>query len=389
MVGPPPYNRRVIAVWLNRISVVLAWLGVFIAGLLTWSHSKGTSLFCGASGGCDLVAAHPSSHFLNVPVAAFGLVAYLSLAFLAFWRAKIGIQNAQKFVLIGFGISAIGTLISAYLIYLSLNVIHAQCIWCIASAITMLLTFLVHVGMTQTDLSKAPEKTPETKLTIILALVSLGAVGLFAPTKKPVLASNLNLALNASPDSLGVDENHWRGPKDAPITIIEFADPFCPGCKFAYPTMEKIFSRANGKIRWGYQHYALFEKEGHEFSLMATSIAEMAAKEGKFWTYLDAVLRAPTEEVANATTLVNLAVTMGMDQDAIVKTLALDKNPFSAEVERQRKAADKLGISGTPTFIIFTKGESYQAGNYDGLVKCLKSPPYSSILGSGVMDDIK
>lgn len=324
-----------------------------------------------------------------MPVAAFGLGAYLILAFLAFWRAQVGIQNSQRFVLIGFGVSAVGTLISAYLIYLSLNVIRATCLWCMASAVTMLLSFLAHVGMTQTNLSNAPEKTREIKLTIILALVSLGAVGLFAPTKKPVLASNLNLAQNASPDSLGIDESHWQGPKDAPITIVEFADPFCPGCRYAYPTVEKIFSRANGKIRWGYQHYALFEKEGHEFSLMATSISEMAAQEGKFWPYLDAVLKAPAEEVANANTLVNLAATMGMDKDKIVATLEKDKNEFSAEVERQRKAADKLGIAGTPTFVIFTKGESYQAGNYDGLIKCLKSPPYSTILGAGVMDDIK
>lgn len=67
---------------------------------------------------------------LGVPVALLGLIAYGGLIISAALWGQAGIY-------LGFLISLVGTLFSAYLTYLEIFVIGALCQWCLASAAIM------------------------------------------------------------------------------------------------------------------------------------------------------------------------------------------------------------------------------------------------------------
>jgi uncharacterized membrane protein len=65
---------------------------------------------------------------LGIPVALLGLISYGGLIVSAALWGEIGIY-------LGFLISLVGTLFSAYLTYLEVFVIGALCQWCVASAV--------------------------------------------------------------------------------------------------------------------------------------------------------------------------------------------------------------------------------------------------------------
>ena len=124
---------------MNRLAFVFSLLGVLVAGYLWWAHAANADIPCGASRGCDQVAASPYSRFLGVPVAAYGMGLYLLLVGLTFARtlASDPARDRRLLALIVL-LSAAGTLASLYLTYLELFVIRAICRWCVASQLLIL-----------------------------------------------------------------------------------------------------------------------------------------------------------------------------------------------------------------------------------------------------------
>jgi uncharacterized membrane protein len=111
--------------------LVLAVLGLLISAYLTWTHFAGLAPICTGGGeGCETVQSSRYAVLLGVPVALLGLIAYSGLIISAALWGQAGIY-------LGFLISLIGTLFSAYLTYLEIFVIGALCQWCLASAAIM------------------------------------------------------------------------------------------------------------------------------------------------------------------------------------------------------------------------------------------------------------
>ena len=116
---------------LRTVLLVLAALGALISAYLTWTHFARLTPVCTGNGeGCQTVQSSRYASILGIPVALLGLVAYGGLIFsAAVWN--------QAGIYLGFLISLVGTLFSAYLTYLEIFVIGALCQWCLASAAIM------------------------------------------------------------------------------------------------------------------------------------------------------------------------------------------------------------------------------------------------------------
>lgn len=115
----------------RTVLLVLAVLGLLISAYLTWTHFAGLAPICTGGGeGCETVQSSRYAVLLGVPVALLGLIAYGGLIISAALWGQAGIY-------LGFLISLVGTLFSAYLTYLEIFVIGALCQWCLASAAIM------------------------------------------------------------------------------------------------------------------------------------------------------------------------------------------------------------------------------------------------------------
>ena len=77
-----------------------------------------------------------------------------------------------------------------------------------------------------------------------------------------------------------------RGPKDAPIQIVEFSDFQCPFCFRVGPSLKQVFDTYGDRIHLIYREYPL---PNHPNARPASEAGLCANEQGKFWPYHDRV----------------------------------------------------------------------------------------------------
>lgn len=129
----------------NLIALIAAIIGALDSAYLTWVKLSHNETLCAPGlGDCFTVNTSTYSEIYGIPIALFGLGAYLLIiAILLLESRSTFLQENGSMAL--FGISLIGVLYSAYLTYLEANVIHAWCPYCVLSAIMILIVFIVSV----------------------------------------------------------------------------------------------------------------------------------------------------------------------------------------------------------------------------------------------------
>lgn len=120
-----------------RIAIlIVALIGVGVAGYLTYTHYDKIKVLCLASGGCETVQASSYSKLDGIPVAVLGLAGYVCILGSLLIRGELG-------RIIGFAIALVGFLFSMYLTYREGFTIHAWCQWCLSSAVLMTLLMIL------------------------------------------------------------------------------------------------------------------------------------------------------------------------------------------------------------------------------------------------------
>lgn len=370
------------AVTLNRITLVLAVIGLFVAGVLSVSHLMNFAPLC-LNNGCEKVATHPSSYWFHIPVAYFGFGAYLTLAALAVVRGVKGLAATKQLSMLGFVISAIGMLVSIFLTYYALTVIKATCIWCMASLGTMFLSFLFHAALAQ----KEPEDTPGSSLDIKLgaALVVIAVLGIAGEgnAMKHQGIPIIKTYMTAKVFRFVPEDAHIMGNKDAPITVVEFGDLLCPGCKAHFPDMSNLANQSNGKIRFVFRHYPMIMIREHRMSYQAAVLSEVASDEGKFWPYVTQVYQIPDGDVGDASPFTEILKNLQIDPDKSLARSTNIEDPAFKRVYKDMEDGKYLGVTGTPTFFILANGVPPEAAGFNELEAKLDAEPYKSILANG------
>jgi uncharacterized membrane protein len=125
---------------------VLAMVGMFIALYLTlYKMGMIGSLSC-SIGSCETVNTSRWARFLGLPVAAWGVFFYLDVLVIAI--LGISPHRAASSRVIAWLLAVwtgIGVIFSGWLTYLELFTIHAICVWCVTSAVIVLVIFALSV----------------------------------------------------------------------------------------------------------------------------------------------------------------------------------------------------------------------------------------------------
>ena len=128
---------------LSIYALVAAIIGALDAAYLTWVKLSHNEVLCTPGiGDCYTVNTSRYSELYGIPVAIFGLAAFLLIIAIILLELRLPII-AENSTLAIFGISLIGVIYSAYLSYLEEFVIHAWCPYCVLSAIMMVVIFIV------------------------------------------------------------------------------------------------------------------------------------------------------------------------------------------------------------------------------------------------------
>jgi uncharacterized membrane protein len=120
--------------------LVVALLGFADAGYLTVEHYQNAIPPCSITGGCETVLTSAYATVLGIPISLVGSIFYLVVlvGVVAFLESKQ--TKLLKWALL---LTVLAFVSSLWLIYLQVFVLHAICAYCMGSAITSIILFVI------------------------------------------------------------------------------------------------------------------------------------------------------------------------------------------------------------------------------------------------------
>lgn len=144
-----------------------------------------------------------------------------------------------------------------------------------------------------------------------------------------------------------------RGRLDAPVLMIELSDYSCPMCAAYYhrvmPRLQSLID--DGTLRIEFHDMAVFDQRYHSAIGALGGIA--AAKQGRFWQYLNAAeeLAASDHPTWTPQLATQVAEKAGVP-DLEAFAAGLNDSTALAQITADKEKFQSWGVSGTPAFFI-------------------------------------
>jgi len=135
------------------------------------------------------------------------------------------------------------------------------------------------------------------------------------------------------------------GPKDAPVTVVEFSDFQCPFCGRLFPTLTAVKAKYGDKLRIVFRQFPLSK---HPLAAKAAEASLCADAQGMFWKMHDAMFK--NQRALAVAELKASAAALGMDSAKF--DTCLDSGQTAATVQGDLEAGGAVGIDGTPALFI-------------------------------------
>ena len=140
-------------------------------------------------------------------------------------------------------------------------------------------------------------------------------------------------------------DNPSKGPKTAPVTIVEFSDYQCPYCSRVEPTLKQLQDKYGDKLRIVFRDYPL---PMHAQAPKAAEAAACANDQGKFWEMHDKMFS--NQQKLQVADLKTTAGEIGLDTKTFEE--CLDSGKKEAEWRKDQADGTKNGVNSTPAFFI-------------------------------------
>ena len=125
-------------------SIAFAILGTLVSIYMTIFKLTSNDAMCLGSGDCSTVNASRYSEIYGIPVAVIGIVGFGAILLVHFLENHNTFFQKQGTLMV-FGMGLFGFIFSLYLTYLELYVIHAICPFCVTSAVSITLVFIIGI----------------------------------------------------------------------------------------------------------------------------------------------------------------------------------------------------------------------------------------------------
>jgi protein-disulfide isomerase len=183
------------------------------------------------------------------------------------------------------------------------------------------------------------------------------------------LTETINQRAAAAPALLAVDPRDPAfGPADARVTVVEFFDFRCPGCKATAPEVLRLME-AHPDVRFVFKDWPILDRGTDDVSHYAARAAQAAHRQGKYLPVFRALMAEPAltkaavDRILAANGVAVPAAREAMASPAIASHLA----------DIQTSAAT-LGLQGTPTFFINGRASpSIQPSDIDRAIRAAKA----------------
>ncbi len=172
------------------------------------------------------------------------------------------------------------------------------------------------------------------------------AIAVLQTREREAQTANDAALAQANTDALFNDGYSFVGGNpDGDITLVEFMDYRCGFCKRAFPEVAKLVSN-DPNIRYVIKEFPILGEQSVLASRYAIATQQVAGDD--VYEEVHNALMAFRGDITPAS-LERLGDTFGLDNAAI--TAAMESAEVEAVITKNRELAQKLQISGTPTFI--------------------------------------
>ncbi|MGD8967349.1 MAG: peptidylprolyl isomerase [Anaerolineae bacterium] len=149
------------------------------------------------------------------------------------------------------------------------------------------------------------------------------------------------------------EDDHVKGPEDAEITFIEYADFQCPACSGLHTLSEYLTDRYGGQLRFVYRHLPLVSI--HDKAIITAEATEAAAAQGKFWEMHDLLYEEQQEwnglsEEDLVDKLIEYAGELELDTERFEEELA--EHIYREQIMADYEAYQEYGQMATPTYVV-------------------------------------
>ena len=135
--------------------------------------------------------------------------------------------------------------------------------------------------------------------------------------------------------------------KTARVFVLEYSDFQCPFCKRVQKTLQKIRKKYPHAVQFGYRHFPLpFHEEAKSFA----QAVECARDQNKFWE-LQSWFYENLNQSSTKEKVLKAAQISGVKDIDEFKS-CWQNNKYEKRVEKDIRDGVKIGIQGTPTFLV-------------------------------------
>ena len=138
----------------------------------------------------------------------------------------------------------------------------------------------------------------------------------------------------------------WIGNPKGDVTLVEYFDYNCGYCRSSLPTIAALIER-DPNVKIVFREWPILSEE----SVTAAKISLAAAAQGKFKVFHDALY------AAGPVTAESIAATARASGIDMTQAVAL-RPRAEAEIAANRAVAQKLGLTGTPSWVIGNRAVS-------------------------------
>jgi protein-disulfide isomerase len=156
--------------------------------------------------------------------------------------------------------------------------------------------------------------------------------------------AKISILLMPPEEEVDVAKATVRGAKNAPVTLVEFADYECPYCEKVTPQIQQVLKEYGDNVSFVFKDFPL---PMHHKAQKAAEAARCAGDQGKFWEYHDILFNS---RLLGITELKAHARVLKLDGDRFDK--CLDDGAKAAAVKSDFDEGKRLGLTGTPSFFV-------------------------------------
>jgi protein-disulfide isomerase len=151
---------------------------------------------------------------------------------------------------------------------------------------------------------------------------------------------------------IDIGDSPSKGPPNAPVVIVEFADFECPACADKRSLLDKLVEEHAGKVRLVFKNFPL---QIHQNAEKAARAGVAAHRQGKFWQLH--LLLFENQSDLSPGNIEKLAQKAGLDLARFRQDR--DSEATADAVMKDRKQGEVLDIGSTPS--LFINGRPFPA----------------------------